>query len=97
LAKKLSFARNRLMECYFWALGMVPDEHELSNCRKGLTKVAAFVTIIDDIYDFYGSLDELQLFTEAVERFILQFETHFLNYIIKIFFPFFLLNSIYKL
>jgi isoprene synthase len=30
----------------------------------------SFVTIIDDIYDVYGTLDELELFTNAVERFV---------------------------
>ncbi|XP_052179007.1 probable terpene synthase 12 [Diospyros lotus] len=67
LAKKLSFARNRLTECFFWVVGMV-SEPQLGDCRKGLTKVAALITVIDDIYDVYGSLDELQLFTNAVER-----------------------------
>lgn len=58
------------MECFFWAVGMVPEPQD-SNCRKGLTKVTAFITTIDDIYDVYGTLDELELFTHAVERFVL--------------------------
>ncbi|KAK4739819.1 hypothetical protein R3W88_003516 [Solanum pinnatisectum] len=33
-----------------------------------LTKVIAMVTVIDDIYDVYGTLDELELFTHAVQR-----------------------------
>ncbi|XP_059452036.1 probable terpene synthase 12 [Corylus avellana] len=67
LANKLSFTRDRLMECYFWTIGMA-FEPQLSNFRKGLTKVAALVTTIDDVYDVYGTLDELELFTDAVER-----------------------------
>ncbi|KAF8008107.1 hypothetical protein BT93_K1939 [Corymbia citriodora subsp. variegata] len=67
LAKKLSFARDRLMECFFWAVGMA-DEPSLTNCRKGLTKVISLITIIDDVYDVYGTLDELELFTDGVRR-----------------------------
>jgi isoprene synthase len=69
LAKILSFTRDRLMECFFWTVGMA-FEPELSNLRKGLTKVAALVTTIDDVYDVYGTLDELELFTDAVDRLI---------------------------
>ncbi|THG01383.1 hypothetical protein TEA_013421 [Camellia sinensis var. sinensis] len=67
LTNKLSFARDRLMECFFWTVGMA-FEPQFSSCRKGLTKVTALITTIDDVYDVYGSLDELELFTAAVER-----------------------------
>ncbi|KAH7842191.1 hypothetical protein Vadar_002521 [Vaccinium darrowii] len=67
LGKKLSFIRDRLMECFFWTVGMV-FEPKFSDCRKSLTKLAALVTTIDDVYDVYGSLDELELFTAAVNR-----------------------------
>ncbi|KAF8008086.1 hypothetical protein BT93_K1923 [Corymbia citriodora subsp. variegata] len=67
LANKLSFARDRLMECFFWTVGMA-YEPQFSNLRKGLTKVTALITTIDDVYDVYGSLDELELFTDAVHR-----------------------------
>lgn len=68
LAPRLSFGRDRLMECFFWAAGMTPFEPQFSNIRKGLTKVCSLITLIDDIYDVYGTLDELELFTTAVER-----------------------------
>ncbi|KAI6672845.1 hypothetical protein NL676_000751 [Syzygium grande] len=67
LANKLNFARDRLMECFFAAVA-VADEPPLSNCRKGLTKVNTLTVILDDVYDIYGTLDELELFTDAVRR-----------------------------
>jgi len=67
LAPKLSFSRDRLMECFFWSMGMA-FEPQFSDLRKGLTKVTSLITTIDDVYDVYGSLDELELFTKAVER-----------------------------
>ncbi|KAM7500250.1 hypothetical protein LguiA_024664 [Lonicera macranthoides] len=36
--------------------------------RRMTTKVTSLITIIDDIYDVYGTLNELILFTNAVER-----------------------------
>ncbi|KAL3714802.1 hypothetical protein ACJRO7_006668 [Eucalyptus globulus] len=67
LARNLNFVRDRLMECFFWAAG-VADEPTLANCRKRLTKVTSLITIMDDVYDVYGTLDELELFTDAVRR-----------------------------
>ncbi|RXH68071.1 hypothetical protein DVH24_028218 [Malus domestica] len=34
----------------------------------GLTKFVCILTVIDDMYDVYGFLDELELFTDAVHR-----------------------------
>ncbi|KAK9269516.1 hypothetical protein L1049_001291 [Liquidambar formosana] len=66
-ASKLPFARDRVVECYFWTLG-VYFEPEYYLARRTLTKVIAMTSIIDDIYDVYGTIDELELFTEAIER-----------------------------
>ncbi|KAK8475934.1 hypothetical protein V6N12_000047 [Hibiscus sabdariffa] len=67
LGEKLSFARNRLVESFLWTVG-IAFKPEFGSCRKTLTKAIALITVIDDIYDVYGTLDELQLFTDAVER-----------------------------
>ncbi|KAJ0962180.1 hypothetical protein J5N97_030008 [Dioscorea zingiberensis] len=67
LREKTSFARDRLLECYFSAVGIV-FHPEYGFCREELTKAGALVTTLDDVYDVYGSLHELQLFTKAVER-----------------------------
>ncbi|XP_023512338.1 terpene synthase 10-like [Cucurbita pepo subsp. pepo] len=66
-SEKLSFARDRLMQNFLWSVG-VGFEPQLSYFRRMFTKVVAIITTIDDIYDVYGTLDELELFTEAVER-----------------------------
>ncbi|CAL9017350.1 unnamed protein product [Prunus brigantina] len=64
---KLPFARDRVVESYFWASG-VHFEPQYYFARRTLSKVTALLVIIDDIYDAYGTHEELELFTEAVER-----------------------------
>ncbi|XP_059428060.1 (-)-germacrene D synthase-like isoform X2 [Corylus avellana] len=66
-SRELPFIRDRVVECYFWILG-VYFEPEYLLARRMLTKVIAMTSIIDDIYDVYGTLEELELFTEAIER-----------------------------
>jgi hypothetical protein len=65
---KLPFARDRLFESYFWAFA-VYFEPEYHLARMITCKFVAMITIVDDIYDVYGTYEELELFTEAVERF----------------------------
>ncbi|KAA8523770.1 hypothetical protein F0562_010193 [Nyssa sinensis] len=67
LASKLPFASDRLVECYFWILG-VYFEPNYSMGREFVTKIIALTSVIDDIYDVYGTLEELKLFTDAIER-----------------------------
>ncbi|KAE8075769.1 hypothetical protein FH972_014457 [Carpinus fangiana] len=64
---KLPFSRDRLMENYLWAMGMI-FEPQFSKCRIGITKFVCILLAIDDMYDIYGSLDELESFTDAVDR-----------------------------
>ena len=68
LPEKLGFVRYRLAECFLWAMGFIPEPH-LGYSREIMSKVAVMITIIDDIYDVYGTLEELQLFTHTIERF----------------------------
>ncbi|XP_077217635.1 alpha-terpineol synthase, chloroplastic-like [Tasmannia lanceolata] len=67
LGKHLNFARDRLLECFIWAVGTV-SEPELWNGRSVVTKLAQLLTSIDDVYDLYGSLEELELFTDAIDK-----------------------------
>ncbi|XWS51960.1 hypothetical protein CRYUN_Cryun11dG0026500 [Craigia yunnanensis] len=65
--KKLPFARDRVVEAYFWIMG-VYFEPQYSLGRKMLTKVIAMASIVDDTYDSYGTYDELIIYTDAIER-----------------------------
>ncbi|KAI3468316.1 hypothetical protein Pfo_024979 [Paulownia fortunei] len=67
LVSKLSYARDRVVECYFWTLG-VYFEPQYSRARIMLAKTIAMISVIDDTYDSYGTVDELAIFTDAIER-----------------------------
>ncbi|GLJ09955.1 hypothetical protein SUGI_0119070 [Cryptomeria japonica] len=64
---KLEFSRHRHVEYYFWAAGAC-IEPKYSSFRIGFAKMSAFATYLDDIYDTYGTLDELKIFTQAIKR-----------------------------
>ncbi|CAL8151359.1 unnamed protein product [Prunus armeniaca] len=65
--RKLPFARDRMVELYFWIVG-VYFEPQYSVGRKIMTKVSVLLTILDDIYDAFGTFEELVIFTEAIDR-----------------------------
>lgn len=67
LAKELKFARDQPLKWYMWPAAALTDP-SLSEERIDLTKIISYIYIIDDIYDVVGTLDELTLFTEAVNR-----------------------------
>ncbi|KAJ9139583.1 hypothetical protein P3X46_030307 [Hevea brasiliensis] len=67
LGEKLGFVRARPMEGFLWTVGGV-FEPEYGYFRRILSQVGALITVIDDIYDVYSTLDEVELFTEAVAR-----------------------------
>ncbi|OMO57318.1 hypothetical protein CCACVL1_25843 [Corchorus capsularis] len=63
--EKLPFVRDRLLENYFFALGG-SLELQFPKARRNIAKFCFVATAIDDIFDTYGSLDELEKFTEAI-------------------------------
>ncbi|XP_058095655.1 (-)-germacrene D synthase-like isoform X2 [Magnolia sinica] len=67
LATKYPFARDRLVEAYYWILG-VYYEPQYSRARVILTKIFKITSIIDDTYDAYATLDEVEVFTDAIYR-----------------------------
>nr|A0A7G5KLV3.1 RecName: Full=Monoterpene synthase TPS4, chloroplastic; AltName: Full=Geraniol synthase TPS4; AltName: Full=Terpene synthase 4; Short=CoTPS4; Flags: Precursor [Cananga odorata]QMW48845.1 terpene synthase 4 [Cananga odorata] len=71
LVDKLTFARDRPLECFLWTVGILP-EPKYSSCRIELAKTIAILLVIDDIFDTHGTLDELILFTNAIRRWDLE-------------------------
>ncbi|KAK3433319.1 alpha-farnesene synthase [Eucalyptus grandis] len=67
LMEHVEFTRDRLVESFLCALGL-SQEPRLSSLRKSLTKVVILILVIDDVYDLYGSLEELECFTSAITR-----------------------------
>ncbi|KAI7746587.1 hypothetical protein M8C21_005741 [Ambrosia artemisiifolia] len=60
------YARNRLVECHFWS-SCVYIEPQYSESRMFLAKVLSMETLLDDTYDAFGTLEELEIFTEAIK------------------------------
>lgn len=44
-----------------------------------VNKVFKLITVVDDMYDAYGTIDELEAFTEAILRFVEHNNTKLMN------------------
>ncbi|KAG5254219.1 (R)-limonene synthase [Salix suchowensis] len=67
LGNKLFFTRDRLLENSLWTVGIL-FEPQFGYYRKMETRVNALITALDDVYDVYGTLEELEVFTDVIER-----------------------------
>nr|KAJ0206849.1 hypothetical protein LSAT_V11C500243450 [Lactuca sativa] len=67
LQNKLPYVRDRLVEGYFWILA-VYFEPQYSDARIFLMKTCNLVIILDDTYDNYGTYEELEIFTQAIQK-----------------------------
>ncbi|XP_076945767.1 alpha-isocomene synthase-like [Bidens hawaiensis] len=64
----LPYARNRLVECYFWSLSVF-FEPQYSQSRMFLAKFISVETLLDDTYDAYGTYEELEMI-EYIESYL---------------------------
>ncbi|KAF8043192.1 hypothetical protein BT93_A1512 [Corymbia citriodora subsp. variegata] len=64
---KMDFCRDRLMEHFLWNALMV-YEPQFGAFREMSTKITCMITLMDDVYDVFGSWEELQLLTKFIER-----------------------------
>jgi hypothetical protein len=66
-AAQMNFYRKRHVELYFWFV-TCSFEPEFSESRIGFTKLTTLATILDDLFDTDGKLDELKIITEGLRR-----------------------------
>ncbi|KAK9133646.1 hypothetical protein Scep_013174 [Stephania cephalantha] len=66
LVSKLPFFRDRLVESYFLAT-VAYFEPSDSLSRVFMAKLIIFISVVDDSFDVYGTIEELKLFTDAFE------------------------------
>ncbi|CAI0409327.1 unnamed protein product [Linum tenue] len=67
LPKRTSYARDKLVEVYFWAMGCL-WKPKYSLARYCFTRVTTVGSVYDDTYDAYGTIEELEKFTAAIHR-----------------------------
>ncbi|KAK4383280.1 Gamma-cadinene synthase [Sesamum angolense] len=64
---KLPYVRDRMVESYFWGMAF-HFEPQYSYVRIAIGKLLPMLTVMDDTYDNYATLEEADLFTEILER-----------------------------
>ncbi|KAK7243785.1 hypothetical protein RIF29_38597 [Crotalaria pallida] len=67
LVEKLGFFRDRLVENFIWTVGTHFNPN-FGNYRRVMTKVASLILTIDDTYDVHGTMEELELFTDSIDK-----------------------------
>jgi len=67
LTEEFKLARDQPVKWHIWSLAALPNP-TMKEERIELTKAISFIYLVDDIFDVNGTLEELTLFTQAVNR-----------------------------
>lgn len=68
--QELPYARARIVEAFIWAVASL-FEPQYSYARVSLTTIIQMLTLMDDTYDNYATLEEADLFTDILGRCVL--------------------------
>ncbi|CAN8287786.1 unnamed protein product [Cochlearia groenlandica] len=69
IESKIPYTRHRIAEAYLWSLGAY-FEPQYSQARLKLTIAVILFTTVDDMYDAYGTMEELEIFTDALRKWL---------------------------
>lgn len=85
IESKVTYTRHRVTEAYFWSLGIY-FEPQYSQARVIIATAIILFTLLDDMYDAYGTMEELLLFTDAMEKYhiICIYKKYYVLYILNI-------------
>ncbi|KAI6704866.1 hypothetical protein NL676_007828 [Syzygium grande] len=67
MAKELKYAMEQPLKWYMWPMAILTDT-DLSQERVLVTKSISVIYIIDDIFYVYGTIDDLTLFADVINR-----------------------------
>ncbi|TYG48348.1 hypothetical protein ES288_D10G005900v1 [Gossypium darwinii] len=68
IESRLPYARSRIVECFFSAIAVYFEPCYARACNI-YAKLLSTLVLTDDTYDAYGTYEELQYFTDAIQRF----------------------------
>lgn len=60
--------RDRVVKGYFWGLGIF-YEPQMSLAKDIFLKMFKVASVLDDLYDAFGTLEELESFEKALKRY----------------------------
>ncbi|CAA7023388.1 unnamed protein product [Microthlaspi erraticum] len=69
IESKVTYTRHRIAEAYLWSLGAY-FEPQYSQARVLIAIALILFTALDDMYDAYGTMEELDLFTDAMKKWL---------------------------
>ncbi|KAG8370941.1 hypothetical protein BUALT_Bualt13G0035600 [Buddleja alternifolia] len=67
IMSKVPYMRDRVIECYFWMVGM-RFEPQYSFSRTAATKALVLGLALNDTYGNYATLEELEIITDILQR-----------------------------
>ncbi|XP_073134744.1 beta-farnesene synthase-like, partial [Henckelia pumila] len=66
MCSKVPYVRDRIVESYVWEVGM-NYEPQYSFARAAVAKIIQLTTVLDDTYDTYAPLEDLEIFTQVLQ------------------------------
>ncbi|XP_073056421.1 germacrene A synthase-like [Primulina eburnea] len=66
ILSKVPYIRDRVVESYFWAVAM-DYEPQYSSARSIVAKSVLLTAMLDDTYDTYAQLEDLEIFTRVLQ------------------------------